>query len=71
MCRLRRRHKATPPRRDLGPLEGEKARRKAEDALYEVRERAARQQALRHWFRAQYEVNGYGHDVDTIWEGRQ
>lgn len=65
----RKRRNAPPPK--PRPREGEKARERAEDALAEVRARTERQRALREWFRAQYDVNGYGRDVDAIWGGKR
>jgi transglutaminase-like putative cysteine protease len=65
--RRKRRHLPPPNQR---PREAEKARERAEDALAEVRARRERQRALRDWFRAQYDVNGYGRDVDAIWGGK-
>lgn len=56
-----------PPR----PSEGERARRRAEEALAEVRARKAAQRSLLWLFRHEYEQNGYGHDVDALWEGRR
>ena len=63
--------KRQPPSIEHGPMEGARARRAAEKALREGRERRERQQTLRRWLQAQYEVNGYGRDVDAIWGGRR
>lgn len=71
MIRFRRKRRNLPPPQQPRPTEGEKARKRAENALLEVRARAERQRALREWFRTQYEVNGYGRDVDAIWGGRK
>lgn len=67
--RRKRRH-LPPPQRPSTSREAERARKRAEDALAEVRARRERQRALREWFRAQYDVNGYGRDVDAIWGGK-
>jgi hypothetical protein len=67
---FRRKRRNLPPPQQPRPTEGERARKRAEQALAEVRARTERQRALRDWFRAQYEVNGYGRDVDAIWGGR-
>ena len=69
MIRFRRKWRHLPPPRQPS-MEGEKARKRAEGALSEVRARAERQRALRDWFRAQYEKNGWGGDVDTVWGGK-
>jgi hypothetical protein len=71
VIRFRRKRRHLPPPRQSKPLGGEKARERAEDALAEVRARTARQRALRAWFQAQYEVNGYGRDVDALWGGKR
>lgn len=69
MIFFRRKRRPVTPSRPR-PREGEKARERAEDALAEVRARTERQRVLRAWFQAQYEVNGYGRDVDAIWGGK-
>lgn len=69
MIFFRRKRRQLPPP-SKRPRESERARKRAEDALTEVRARTERQRALREWFRAQYDVNGYGRDVDAIWGGK-
>lgn len=71
MILFRRKRRNLPPPQQPRPTEGERARKRAEDALAEVRARRERQRSLRAWFVAQYEDNGFGHDVDAIWGGRQ
>lgn len=55
---------------DSGPLEGQEARKQAERALAEVRERRRHHAAMREWFREQYEENHFGADIDAIFLGR-
>ena len=71
MILFRRKRRNLPPPNQPRPTEGERARKRAENALIEVRARTERQRPLRAWFAAQYEDNGFGHDVDAIWEGRK
>lgn len=55
-----------PSDKDTG---GREARKRAEEALREARQRHARQEALRRWFRVDADKNHYGRNVESIFRG--
>jgi hypothetical protein len=67
---FRRKRRNLPPPQQPRPSEGERARKRAEQALAEVRARAEQQRPLREWFRWRFEENGFGEEVDTLWGGK-
>lgn len=62
------RHKLQPRRRsaDTG---GEAARKRAESALEEMRERHKRDEPMIRWLRADFERNHYAQAVERLFQG--